>query len=288
MPSLPRFSKDTVPLTERISKLSIKRQEVIRPIIEHPREFVLLSVRALAKRLQTDPATIIRIVHGLEFGSYKEFQHHLHELSLAYATSQDTMPKSHPGDGKHPAVIECAYADLKNLQGLKNSLDPTKFTTMAKKVYGARRVVLIGGDLAAVLAEYLGYQLNLLGLPIFVATSPGAVTHTVRAMTKQDVLIAISFRRGLRQTVEGVQQAREHGAYCVGIADTYLSPIARTCHEVFLASTDSVYYGSSYVAPIALANAILTAVGEFRRPRTLAIVEELAEEQRRGSRWFGS
>jgi RpiR family carbohydrate utilization transcriptional regulator len=288
MPSLPRFSKDTVPLTERISKLSIKRQEVIRPIIEHPREFVLLSVRALAKRLQTDPATIIRIVHGLEFGSYKEFQHHLHELSLAYATSQDTMPKSHPSDGKHPAVIECAYSDLKNLQGLKNSLDPAKLTALAKKVYAARRVVLIGGDLAAVLAEYLGYQLNLLGLPIFVATSPGAVTHTVRAMTKQDVLVAISFRRGLRQTVEGVQQAREHGAYCVGIADTYLSPIARTCHEVFLASTDSVYYGSSYVAPIALANAILTAVGEFRRPRTLAIVEELAEEQRRGSRWFGS
>jgi RpiR family carbohydrate utilization transcriptional regulator len=288
MPSLPRFSRDTVPLTERIAKLSIKRQEVIRPIIEHPREFVLLSVRALAKRLQTDPATIIRIVHGLEFGSYKEFQHHLHELSLAYATSQDTMLKSHPGDGKHPAVIESTYADLKNLQGLKNSLDPAKFTALAKRVYGARRVVLIGGDLAAVLAEYLGYQLNLLGLPIFVATSPGAVTHTVRAMTKQDVLIAISFRRGLRQTVEGVQQARERGAYCVGIADTYLSPIARTCHEVFLASTDSVYYGSSYVAPVALANAILTAVGEFRRPRTLAIVEELAEVQRRGSRWFGS
>jgi DNA-binding MurR/RpiR family transcriptional regulator len=288
MPSLPRFSKDTVPLTERIAKLSSKRQEVIRPIIEHPREFVLLSVRALAKRLQTDPATIIRIVHGLEFGSYKEFQRHLHELSLAYATSQDTMLKSHPGDGKHPAVIECAYADLKNLQGLKNSLDAARLTALAKKIYAARRVVLIGGDLAAVLAEYLGYQLNLLGLPIFVATSPGAVTHTVRAMTKQDVLIAISFRRGLRQTVEGVQQAREHGAYCVGITDTYLSPLARTCHEVFLASTDSVYYGSSYVAPIALANAILTVVGEFRRPRTLAIVEELAVEQRRGSRWFGS
>jgi RpiR family carbohydrate utilization transcriptional regulator len=288
MPTLPRFPKDTVPLTERLSKLNVKRQEIIRPIVEHPREFVLLSVRALAKRLQTDPATIIRIVHGLEFGSYKEFQHHLHELSLAYATSQDTMLKSQPREGKHPAVTESVYADLKNLQGLKNSLDPARFTALAKRIYAARRVVLIGGDLAAILADYLGYQLNLLGLPISVATSPGAVTHTVRAMTKKDLLIAISFRRGLRQTVEGVQRARERGAYCVGIADTYLSPIARTCQEVFLGSTDSVYYGSSYVAPIALANAILTAVGEFRRPRTLAIVKELAEEQRGGSRWFGS
>jgi len=288
MPTLPRFSKDTVPLTERIAKLNIKRQEIIRPIVEHPREFVLLSVRALAKRLQTDPATIIRIVHGLEFGSYKDFQHHLHELSLVYATSQDTMLKSYPGDSKNSAVTECVYADIKNLQGFKNSLEPARLTALAKRIYAARRVVLIGGDIAAVLVSYLEYQLNLLGLPIFVATSGGAISHAMRAMSKRDLLIAISFRRGLRQTVEGIQQARERGAYCVGITDTYLSPLARTCHEVFLGSTDTVYYGSSYVAPIALANAILTAVGEFKRPRTLAIVKELAEEQRGGSRWFGS
>src|SRR5580692_9906025 len=78
-------------LAERIEQLSIKRQEIIRPILEHPREYVLLSVRAMAKRLRTDPATIVRIVRGLGFGSYREFQRHLHELSLAFATSLDTM-----------------------------------------------------------------------------------------------------------------------------------------------------------------------------------------------------
>src|SRR5260370_40970794 len=78
-------------LAERIDQLSIKRQEIIRPILEHPREFVLLSLRAMATRLQTDPATIVRIVRRLGFGSYREFQRHLHELSLAYATSLHTM-----------------------------------------------------------------------------------------------------------------------------------------------------------------------------------------------------
>src|SRR6202011_2035915 len=81
----------TPPLPERIDHLSAKRQEIIRPILEHPREYVLLSVRALAKYLRTDPATIVRIVRGLGFSSYRQFQHHLHELSLAYATSLDTM-----------------------------------------------------------------------------------------------------------------------------------------------------------------------------------------------------
>ena len=94
--ALPRPS---VHLAERIDHLSTKRQEIIRPILEHPRDYVLLSVRALAKKLHSDPATIIRIVHGVGFGNYKQFQRHLHELSLAYATSLDTMPQGESSGG---------------------------------------------------------------------------------------------------------------------------------------------------------------------------------------------
>jgi DNA-binding MurR/RpiR family transcriptional regulator len=282
--ALPR----TVHLAERIDQLSTKRQEIIRPILEHPRDYVLLSVRALAKKLRTDPATIIRIVHGLGFENYKQFQRHVHELSLAYATSLDTMQQSDASSGTNAPARDSLFRDLKNLQGLKNALDPARLNALAKKVYAARRIVILGGDLAAVLVEYLGYQLNLLGLPISVATSAGAVTHTVRSLTRQDVVVSITFRRGLRHTVEGTQQARLHGAYCVGITDTYVSPLARTCHELFIASIDSVFFGASYTAPIALANAMLTAVGELRRSRTMEIVRELAEEQRKGSRWYGN
>src|SRR4029077_18698076 len=91
-------------LAERIELLSSKRQEIIRPILEHPREYVLLSVRAMAKRLRTDPATIVRIVRGLGFASYRDFQRHLHELSLAFATSLDTM-QSGSRDVSMPAHV---------------------------------------------------------------------------------------------------------------------------------------------------------------------------------------
>lgn len=277
-----------VHLADRIDQLSIKRQEIVRPILEHPRDYVLLSVRALAKRLRTDPATVVRIVHGLGFENYKQFQRHVHELSLAYATSLDTMQQSEGPDATDSPARNSVFRDLKNLQGLKNALDPERLRSLAKRVYAARRVVILGGDLAAVLVEYLGYQLNLLGLPISLAMSSGSTTHTVRSLTRQDLVISITFRRGLRSTVEGTQQARLHGAYCVGITDTYVSPLARTCHEVFIASIDSVYFGASYTAPIALANTILTAVGEFRRSRTMEIVRELADEQRKGSRWYST
>src|SRR5947208_15799475 len=108
-------------LAERIDQLSIKRQEIIRPSLEHPREFVLLSVRAMATRLQTDPATIVRIVRGLGFGSYREFQRHLHELSLAYATSLDTM-QSGGREGSRPShVRDSLEQDLKTCRASKTA-----------------------------------------------------------------------------------------------------------------------------------------------------------------------
>jgi RpiR family carbohydrate utilization transcriptional regulator len=273
-------------LAERIDQLSIKRQEIIRPILEHPREYVLLSVRAMAKRLHTDPATIVRIVRGLGFASYREFQRHLHEISLAYATSLDTMQSSGSDVSMPSHVRDALEHDLKNLQGLKNSLEARRLVALAKRFYDARRIVLLAGDLAVTLAHYLEYQISLLGLPIFAATSAGRILHVVRAVNKKDLVLAISFRRGLRQTIEGARQARARGAYCVGISDTYVSPLARECHEVFLSSIESTSFGASYAAPVALINALLAAVGQYRRPQTLAMVKEIAEEQRRGSRWY--
>src|SRR5467141_614559 len=101
-------------LAERVEKLSIKRQEIIRPILEHPREYVLLSVRAMAERLRTDPATIVRIVRGLGFATYRDFQHHLHDLSVAFATSLDTMQPADRGADMPAFVRDALGQDLKN------------------------------------------------------------------------------------------------------------------------------------------------------------------------------
>src|ERR1051326_7770678 len=81
-------------LALRMSNLSARRQQIIRPVLANPREYVLLSVRDLASALKSDAATIVRIVRGMGFENYRAFQHHLHEVSIAYATSLDTMQAS--------------------------------------------------------------------------------------------------------------------------------------------------------------------------------------------------
>ena len=111
-------------------------------------------------------------------------------------------------NGNMPSYIrESIEQDAKNLQGLKNSLDERRMTHLAKRFYSARRIVLLAGDLASYLAGYFEYQISVMGLPVFAATSVGRIGHLVRTANKQDLVIAISFRRGLRATVEGARQA---------------------------------------------------------------------------------
>ena len=114
--------------------LSPKRQELIRPVLEHPRGYVLLSVRGLARKLGADPATTIRIVQGMGFASFQEFQRYLHELSILHATSLERMQTSSARDSNIPAHMqETLERNLKNLQTLRHSLDFQRVAALARR-----------------------------------------------------------------------------------------------------------------------------------------------------------
>jgi len=274
-------------LADKLSHLSPKRQEIIRPVLENPRSYVLLSVRALADRLGTDPATTVRIVQGLGFASYKDFQRHLHDLSVAYATSLDTM-KAAEREGTGPATIVrvALQRDMQNLHALSNSLDAGKVCALARRIFDSPKILLLGGDAATSLVHHLEYHLTVIGLPVLSATTPGRVSHVVRHVGKRDLVVGISFRRGLRQTVEGLQIAKRNGAYAVAITDTFVSPLARIADECFIASVETPSFGASYVAPMALIDAIVSAVANLKPRRIMSLIKQADEEQRRGFRWY--
>jgi DNA-binding MurR/RpiR family transcriptional regulator len=223
----------------------------------------------------------------LGFGTYREFQHYLHELSVSQATSLDVMQTSKAkGSSLSAHVREGIDRDVGNLQRFRNATDADRIALLAKKIHAAKKIIILGGDLATNLVGFLHYHLILLGLPSVTATSSGEAAHLTRSVGKGDMVIAVSFRRGLRLTVGGLRQARANGAYCVGIADTLISPIARFAHECFIASVETPSFGASYTAPMCLLNAILTACAHYDSRRSLNLLKKAAEEQRTGFRWY--
>src|SRR5215469_11237371 len=178
----------TLGFSERINRLSKKRRELIRPVQEHPRDYVLLPIRDLAAKLGTDPATVLRIVRGLGFASYKSFKIYLHELSIASATSLEGM-RSNADDSSilshgHKALEQ----DLRNLHALRNTLDLNRVAQLAERIHRARRILILGGDLAVSLVDFLEYRLTLLGFPAVAGTTPGHVANSARNCGKRDLV----------------------------------------------------------------------------------------------------
>src|SRR5579864_8115576 len=159
----PQNSSKRPNLSATFAQLSPKRQELFRPVLENAREYVLLNVRELARKLKVDPATALRVALKMGFGSYREFQHYLHELSVSQATSLDTMQTSKTkGANLSAHVREAVDLDVRNLQRLRNALDSERIASLARRIHRARRIIILGGDLASNLAGYLHYHLILL------------------------------------------------------------------------------------------------------------------------------
>jgi len=146
---------------------------------------------------------------------------------------------------------------------------------------------VVGSDLAASLASFLAYALLPLGLD---AESPvgsaGNLQHKVRLLGKKDQLVAISFGRCLRVTVEAAKLARSRGVHTVAITDSDTTPLARECDAYFVASTAGATFSGSYVAPMALLNAIVLTCAEIAPSRALALLRQTEKEYLSGPRWY--
>ena len=273
--------------SELVRGLSPRRRALVSPILEQPRDYVLLSARKLADAVGADPMAVLRAIRGMGFTGYAGFRQYLHELALVQATQLDAMQNGLPKDSNVAAYLdESLTRDAANVASLRRGLDAARIEALAGRLYKARRIVILGGDLAAVLVDFLQYNLAVIDLPSAACTRPGEVVHAVRGLTRRDLVIAITFRRGLRQTVEGLKQARARGAYCVALTDTHLSPIARFAHESFIAPVQSTLYGVSYVAPMAFLNLVLVACAASRKARTIRQLKAADAEQRTGFRRY--
>lgn len=267
--------------------LTPRRRENVRRLLEQPRSYVLMSLRSVARRLKVNPSTLLRTVRAMGFPRYRDFQRYLHERSIAYSTSLDVMEEaSPPKSGLTGLMVKSIARDIDNLKQLRNSLEPMRVVEVARKLYAARRILVLGADMEGSLLTFLDYNLAMLGMNCVAALSAGQITHRMRHVGKQDVVIAVTFGRGLRQTVEGFKAARSNGAYCVAISDSFLSPLLRYAHQFFVASTERISFADSYVAAMALINVLLVACANLRRRRTLSLLRKAAQEQKTGYRWY--
>ena len=284
-------SKSSLPSLEvrfAQSPLSGTRRQLIRAILDNHEETFFLSSREMAKRYNVDAATIVRTVQALGYERFADFAADLRQHFVNHITPY-TVLKAATQENRSVAdqVQHCLERDVESMSVLRSSLETTSAVELAKRIHGARRILVVGVDLAASLAWFLAYGLTPLG---FDAEAPvgstGNLQHKIDRLTDRDLLVAISFGRCLRETVEAVERAHGRGVTTFGITDSDTTPIAVHCDHYLVASTSSPSFTGSYVAPMALMNTIIVACAHLRPKRALAMLSRTEQEYRTGSRWY--
>lgn len=268
--------------------LSPNRRDLIKAILDNHEEAYFLSSRELAKRYKVDAATVVRAVQDLGYQRFADFAADLREHFVRQITPYTVLKAA---TRKRRSVADHVEGgldrDTENLRALKSSLQTERVVELARLIHRSRRILVVGVDLAASLAWFLAYGLTPLG---FAAEAPvgsaGNLQHKIDVLTSEDLVIAVSFGRCLRETVESVLRARERGVPRFGITDGNSTPLARYCDGHLTAPISSPSYTGSYVAPMALINAVILACAHLRPRRALAMLGRTEAEYRSGERWY--
>src|SRR6266576_7120411 len=115
--------------------LSASRKRLIREILDHPEDTYFLSSRALAKRYELDPTTIVRTVQALGYKRYGEFAADLRSHFVTRITPYALM-KSAVRDKRSIAnnIEHTLEMDLNNLNALRSGLDVKQILETAKRI----------------------------------------------------------------------------------------------------------------------------------------------------------
>jgi DNA-binding MurR/RpiR family transcriptional regulator len=278
------------PLDVRFARtaLSRQRQELMRAILDNPKESYFLSSRELARRYNVDAATVVRTIQALGYQRFADFAADLREhfvrqitpYTVAKAASQEKRSvRGHVDNG--------LARDSENLGVLTSTLDTERVAALATQIHRSRRILVVGVDLAASLSWFLAYGLMAVGLDAEAPVgSAGNLQHKIDLLNEKDLLIAISFGRCLRDTMQAVLRARSRGVPTFGITDGSTTPIAMHCGAYLLAPISSPSFTGSYVAPMALINAVTLACTHLQPKRALAILRATEKDYRSGERWY--
>lgn len=268
--------------------LSGSRRKLLKQILDEADETYFLSSRELSERYDVHTATIIRTIQALGYERFADFAHDLREHFVTQITPYSSMRAAERTSlSVTDRIILSVDKDIENINKFRAGLDPDMIAGLANRINAARTVVVVGIDFAASLANSLAYGLVRLG---YSAEAPigssGVVQNRLKIMTEDDLLIAISFGPGLRETIEAVKSATRRKIPTFGITNGDSTPIAKYCDTYLVATIARTSFLDSYVAPVAAINAILVASAHSQSERSLSYLRETEEEYAASSRWY--
>ena len=226
-------------LSER-EKFSAVEQNIIKYILDNPKEIVNMSIRELANKTFTSSAAIFRLCQKCGLKGYTEFKiKFISEVNRTSDFENDELEKPirdlhRPINGKDDVksvVRRMAFLQIEAIEETKNEINYKQLERVADMMNAAGQIVFFGFDLNYYISQSTVYHLVRTGKPAVVYETVNNQVAKAVMFKKEDVAILISRTGENKNLIRISQVLKRKGAKIILLSASKDTSLDKLCDE---------------------------------------------------------
>lgn len=257
-----------------LDSLPKKKYRVVKYILDHPNDVVMMNTSELAAKLDVDTVTIFNTCKEIGLKGFHDLKSKLKQNGSADSTPVDKFLNEYEaGSSVDEAIRNGLQRDMEMLTGTIQHISFDNIKKASEAIIQSSQVYIIALGYVGTVANYL-YSVGRQHIPQMHAITEynGMLFDYMGHFKKGDVVIAVGFDKCQNQTIKALRKAKEKGAYTISISDSEYSPLHKHSKINLLTSAASNFFLSPFIGSLSLCNALLHCIVEMtKRQSTLRI-----------------
>lgn len=278
---------NTNDLTSRINEcygsLSKGQKILATYITDNYDKAVFLTAAKMGQVVGVSESTVVRFATHLGYKGYPEFQKALEEMVRNKLNSIQRMEVTYGRISQSHILETVLQSDQEKIKDTLEHIDEHAFELAVYTIIKAKHIYIVGIRSCAPLAAFMAFYFNLMfeNVTLLQTNNSSELFEQMVRISKDDVIIGISFPRYSMRTLKAMEFANNRNAKVITLTDSVHSPMNLYSSCNLIARSDMASIVDSLVAPLSVINALIVALcmkkqGEVAK--TLETLEDIWNE----------
>lgn len=278
---------NTNDLTSRINEcygsLSKGQKILATYITDNYDKAVFLTAAKMGQVVGVSESTVVRFATHLGYKGYPEFQKALEEMVRNKLNSIRRMEVTYGRISQSHILETVLQSDQEKIKDTLEHIDEHAFELAVDTIIKAKHIYIVGIRSCAPLAAFMAFYFNLMfeNVTLLQTNNSSELFEQMVRISKDDVIIGISFPRYSMRTLKAMEFANNRNAKVITLTDSVHSPMNLYSSCNLIARSDMASIVDSLVAPLSVINALIVALcmkkqGEVAK--TLETLEDIWNE----------
>ena len=278
---------NTNDLTSRINEcygsLSKGQKILATYITDNYDKAVFLTAAKMGQVVGVSESTVVRFATHLGYKGYPEFQKALEEMVRNKLNTIQRMEVTYGRISQSHILETVLQSDQEKIKDTLEHIDEHAFELAVDTIIKAKHIYIVGIRSCAPLAAFMAFYFNLMfeNVTLLQTNNSSELFEQMVRISKDDVIIGISFPRYSMRTLKAMEFANNRNAKVITLTDSVHSPMNLYSSCNLIARSDMASIVDSLVAPLSVINALIVALcmkkqGEVAK--TLETLEDIWNE----------